>query len=151
LVADRPASGSAAEPTAVKVLRPPLIHYAQVTLVVVGVLAALALLWSARSVLVAVFLAIFLAAGLDPVVRRIERVVPRHGWAVLVLVLGLLVVAVALLTIVLRPAVKELSQLAEALPSLLDKATSPDQPLGEFLRQPQCSSRCRTSCGSCRE
>ncbi|MQY04078.1 AI-2E family transporter [Actinomadura macrotermitis] len=116
---------------------PPLAYYAKVTLVVLAVLAGVALFWTARSVWVAVFMGLFLAVGLDPMVRRIQRVVPRRGLAVLVLLLALLVVIGALLYIVLRPAVAELTQLANALPGLVDRLTSPKDPVGSYLNRPE--------------
>ncbi|MFI6520120.1 AI-2E family transporter [Spirillospora sp. NPDC050679] len=129
------AQGDSDGPAVVRAERPPLAHYAAVTLVVIGVVALVAALWAARTVCLAVFLGLFLAAGLDPVVKWIQRWVPRRGWAVLVLLLVLLAVFAAILVIVLRPAVTELAQLGKALPGLVTRVTSPDDPIGAFLHR----------------
>ncbi|MFC4907656.1 AI-2E family transporter [Actinomadura gamaensis] len=123
------------EPVAVRVIGPPVLHYVKVTGAILALFAVLALLWTARTVCVTVFLGLFLAAGLDPVVRRIQRVVPRRGLAVLLLVTALLVVLALLLAIVLRPAVTELRQLAGELPGLFDRISAKGGPLGSALDQ----------------
>lgn len=119
---------------AVRVVGPPsVLHYLKVAGAILALAAVLGLLWVARSVCVTVFLGLFLAAGLDPVVRWIQRAVPRRGLAVLVLVLALLVVLGVLLAIVLRPAVTELRQLADEVPGLLDRMSHKGGPFGSAL------------------
>jgi len=67
---------------------PPMSHYAKVTLTVVAVLVALAAAWAVRATLLLVLVAAVLAVGLDPPVRRLQRMHISRGWAVTLIFLG---------------------------------------------------------------
>ena len=57
---------------------PPMSHYAKATVVIVLTLAVLSAAWSVRNILTLVLVAVVLAVGLDPAVRRLERWASHH-------------------------------------------------------------------------
>lgn len=72
---------------------------------------------SARSVLVLVLVAAFLAIGLNPTVTRLERMGLRRGGAVAVVFLGVLAFFAAFGYAVLPPVVTQVANFVEALPT----------------------------------
>lgn len=59
---------------------PPLGYYARITLVVVAVLGVLVMAYSIRSILLSIFLGLFLAVGFEPLIRVLtRRGVPRRS------------------------------------------------------------------------
>jgi predicted PurR-regulated permease PerM len=72
---------------------------------------------SARSVLVLVLVAAFLAIGLNPTVSRLERTGLRRGGAVAIVFLGLLAFFTAFGYAVLPPVVTQVANFVEALPN----------------------------------
>src|SRR6266550_1681083 len=96
--------------------------------IVIAAIALLAILWAARAVLILVFIAAVLAAGISPAVHRV-RVWWRHlfhknlarGSAVLVVYLPFLCVAIALLVFMVPRLVVDMQALDTQLPALLEK------------------------------
>src|ERR1700736_1098080 len=96
--------------------------------VVVVAAVALALLWAARDVLIIVFIAAVLAAGISPVVHRVRvwgrhlfhRHIPR-GTAVLIVYLPFLILALALLIFMVPRLIVDTRALGAQLPMLLEK------------------------------
>jgi predicted PurR-regulated permease PerM len=116
--------------------------------VVIAAAIAVALLWAARDVLILVFIAAVLAAGISPVVHRV-RVWGRHlfhkhiprGTAVLIVYLPFLVLALALLVFMVPRFIDDTRALSAQLPTLLEKnvLTPLEQyvsmnPVREFLK-----------------
>jgi predicted PurR-regulated permease PerM len=116
--------------------------------VVVIAAIALALLWAARDVLIVVFIAAVLAAGISPVVHRV-RVWGRHlfhkhiprGTAVLIVYLPFLILALALLIFMVPRLIDDTRALSAQLPMLLEKNVFtpldryvPMNPVREFLK-----------------
>src|SRR5262245_36632032 len=89
-----------------------LVQYAAITASVLGVLALVWVLWIARSVVVSVFLGLFLAAGLEPMVVRLQRLGLRRGLAVTGVLCGLTLIAALFLFLALRPAIDQVGELA---------------------------------------
>jgi len=97
-------------------------------LIVIALAAVVALLWAAREVVVLVFLAAVLAAGIAPAVHRVRvrgrhllhRNIPR-ATAVLIVYLPFLVVAVLLLVLVVPRVVIDLRALSAQLPQLVEQ------------------------------
>ena len=91
-----------------------------------GGLAVLALVWLAVlavNVLILVFLAILLAAGLDPVVGWLRARLPVGRRASILLAYAAFLVSVVLLAFVAVPAaINQFNQLSAALPPMLDRA-----------------------------
>ena len=59
---------------------PAMGYYARVTLTIVGVLVLIAAAWAVRNILILLVIAAVLAVGLDPAVRRLERLKISRGW-----------------------------------------------------------------------
>src|SRR5690606_15905443 len=97
---------------------PPLSHYAKATAVVLGVLGIAAAAWIARGVLLTILTGFLLAAGLDPLVKGLERRGMRRGAAVLVLVLSILLLIVLFLWLGLRPAIAQAVEFTRQIPEL---------------------------------
>jgi len=140
-----PGADRVPELTAVALRRPSSRSVALVAgtaaLTVVLVYAAAVLFWDVRSVLLTVFIALFLAIGFDPVIRGLQRVVRRRGLAValfLVLLLGLLA---GFSVIALVPAVNQLTQLATSIPGIIQEAQDTNSTVGKFLSRPEVSQR----------
>lgn len=75
---------------------------------------------SLSSVLVLIVLALFIALGLDPVVRSLEgRGVPR-GWAIVVVSGGLVAVLVGVLGLVIPAVASQLVEFVRSLPAAID-------------------------------
>src|SRR4030095_11671060 len=98
-----------------------------VTMSLAGIVLVL-VLYQLREVLLMVYVGCLLAIGLSPIVRRIERHrltsrrrrIPR--WlAILVIYLGFLVVVGIVLALTLPPLIDQLSQLAEDMPTYMNK------------------------------
>lgn len=100
---------------------PPMSYYAKVTLTVVAVLAALAAAWAVRNILLLVLVAAVLAVGLDPAVRRLERLRVPRGWAVLLILLATVGFLVLFSMLVLPPVARGIRQLAADIPGYVDR------------------------------
>ena len=90
------------------------------SLVVVGVALAAYLLYQLRLLLILVFLAILLAAGLYGVVRFFERVLPRIV-SVLVTYVLLIGLVVLVLFLIFPPLVRQVVEFVDDLPAIADQ------------------------------
>jgi predicted PurR-regulated permease PerM len=97
-------------------------------LILLGILAAAAVLWHARDVLLLIFIAAALAAGIAPAVRRV-RVFWRHrfhkklsrGAAVMIVYLPFLLGVVVLGVLVVPRFIADTKELGRQLPALIDR------------------------------
>ncbi|WP_347977238.1 AI-2E family transporter [Microbacterium sp. ProA8] len=88
-------------------------------LATIGVLGALVLgsaIGSISTILVYIVLAMFLALGLDPIVRMLERHRVKRGAGIAIVFCGFALVAVAFFVFVLPPVIAQVVQLVEAIP-----------------------------------
>jgi predicted PurR-regulated permease PerM len=92
-----------------------------ITLVVVGTLLLLYGVYLVRNILVLVLVALFLAIGLDPAVRFIQRDRPGRGLAVVVVFLGALLVIGGFLAAVIPPLVGQTVRLAQQVPDFAER------------------------------
>ncbi|MEV0050842.1 AI-2E family transporter [Saccharopolyspora shandongensis] len=83
----------------------------------VGVVAALA--YSARSMLILIFLGFFLALGVEPIIAWLHRHGWRRGLALLVLLLGIVLLIGALVLLALVPAVGQVGLFVSEIPELV--------------------------------
>ncbi|HJT18402.1 MAG TPA: AI-2E family transporter [Thermoanaerobaculia bacterium] len=96
--------------------------------IVIAAAILVAILWAARPVLILIFIAGVLAAGISPAVRRVrvwwrfifDRNLPR-SWAVLIVYLPFLALAVSLLVFMVPHLIVDMRALGEQLPALIDK------------------------------
>ena len=112
--------------------------FARKVLIVVGIAAALAVLWVARDVLLLVFIAAALAAGIAPAVRRV-RIFWRYqfrrklsrGAAVMIVYLPFLVGVMLLGILVVPRFIADMRELGGQLPELVDRNIL--TPLGHYV------------------
>jgi predicted PurR-regulated permease PerM len=103
---------------------PPMSHYARITFTVAMVLILLAAAWKVRAVLLLVLVAAVLAVGLDPAVRRLERMHLSRGAAVAVIFLGAIAFVVLFAILVIPPVVDGVKSLASDIPGYLNRLTT---------------------------
>lgn len=120
---------------------PPLRYWAEVTAVVIAVIAFAMLVFRIRSVATSVFLGLFLAIAAEPSIAWLERRGLRRGWAVTVLALGILLVLSGLTALLLYPAIKQVGQFVEALPDLVRRLIARLEELGVRLDDPAVQER----------
>ncbi|MFE4724728.1 AI-2E family transporter [Microbacterium sp. NPDC056736] len=92
-------------------------------LVTIGVLAALVLgsaIGSISTILVYIILAMFLAVGLDPLVRMLERHRVKRSIGIAIVFCGFALVMVAVFVFVLPPVIAQVVQLVQAIPELVE-------------------------------
>lgn len=99
---------------------PPMSYFAKITITVVVVLGLIVLTYKVRSVLLSVFLGLFLAVGFEPVIRWLVRRGLRRGLAVLVLFVSFAVVLGGIGTVLVQPALAQGRELISALPDVAD-------------------------------
>ncbi|WP_019878110.1 AI-2E family transporter [Sporichthya polymorpha] len=99
---------------------PPMMYIAKATATVLGVIALALLISEVRSVMASIFLGFFFAAGLEPMIRRMEARGLRRGEAVLILVIGVLTAITLIIWLMVVPAVEQASEFVANIPSLLD-------------------------------
>jgi predicted PurR-regulated permease PerM len=100
---------------------PPMSYFAKVTLVVAAVLALLRAAWAVKNILLLVVVAAVLAVGLDPAVRRLERLNLPRGWAVLLILLATVGLIVLFSVLVIPPVARGIRQLASDIPGYIDR------------------------------
>jgi predicted PurR-regulated permease PerM len=96
-------------------------YFARVTVTVVAVLALITAAWSVRNILLLVLVAAVLAVGLDPPVRRLQRLGLRRGWAVLAIFVATIGFIALFGSLVIPPLVREVRQLASDIPGYIDR------------------------------
>ncbi len=106
--------------------------------IVIAFAILLAILWAARDVLILIFIAAVLAAGISPAVQRV-RVWARHlfhrhiarGTAVLIVYLPFLLIATMLLIFMVPRLIEDMRALSAQLPTLVERNVL--TPLGHYL------------------
>jgi predicted PurR-regulated permease PerM len=114
---------------------PSMGHYARVTLTVVAVLAILAAAWAVRATLMLVLVAAVLAVGLDPPVRRLQRLHISRGWAVTLIFLATVAFLFIFALLVIPPLVREVRQLASDIPGYVDRLKTSQGWVGDLERK----------------
>ena len=118
---------------------PPVRYFVKITAAIVVTLVVAYSIYRARSILILIFLGMFLAVGLEPMIGRLERRGIRRGFAVLgfgLLFAGLLV---ALVFLVIAPAAEEVTTFVSNVPDLIDDLNKRVQgtAVGDYLNQPE--------------
>jgi len=118
---------------------PPMGHYARAAAVVIGVIALALLAWTTRGVLLMIFGGFLLAAGLDPMVRNLERRGMRRGSAVFLVVVVIVAGLIAFVVVALRPAIDQAAEFLLAIPDLLAQLSERfgDSNLADYLASPE--------------
>jgi predicted PurR-regulated permease PerM len=114
---------------------PPMSYFARITVTVVLVLALLSAAWDVRNILILVLVAAVLAIGLDPAVRRLERLRVPRGWGVAVIFLASVLFLAGFAALVIPPLVREIAGLADDIPRYLRELEEDGGWLGEQVRR----------------
>jgi predicted PurR-regulated permease PerM len=120
---------------------PKLSYYAKITVTVVLVLALLAAAWAVRNILLLVLVAAVLAVGLDPPVRRLQRMGLPRGAAVLMIFLAAIGFLVAFGFLVIPPLVREVKQLSSDIPGYINRLQHDQGWVGDLERKYHLSTR----------
>lgn len=120
---------------------PSMGYYARVTLTVVGVLALLAAAWAVRNIVILLVVAAVLAVGLDPAVRRLERLKVPRGWAVALIFLAAIAFVALFASLVVPPLAREVRELADDIPGYLNRLRTQRGFFGDLERKYELSTR----------
>lgn len=101
--------------------RSPASTALQVGLVLIGLVVVVAVGWIIRGLIIQMFIALVLAAGLLGPVVALERRMPRAA-AVAIALLSVVAAVVLLLVLVVPPLVKQIGQFVQQLPQLIANA-----------------------------
>jgi predicted PurR-regulated permease PerM len=112
-------------------------------LTLAAVSAVLAALWSVFNIVVLVLMAAVLAIGLDPAVRRIERLGKSRGQAVTLIFLGVVALVVLFAWLVIPPLIRQIGELADDIPNYVRDLSSRDDAIGRYFQQQDIAERLR--------
>ncbi len=121
--------------------RPTNATVARIVLVIAGVLLLLYAVYLVRAVLTLVLVAAFLAAGLDPAVRRLERVGLKRGQAVAAIFLAMTLFLVGFAVAVIPSLVEQVTTFAANFPSYLQDLADENPRIREYVNQNEISSK----------
>ena len=102
-------------------------------------------LYKVRSVLLLVFVAAFLAVGLDPAVAWLERKGLKRGLAVALIFLALLLVIVGFVAAVVPPLVEQVTNFATRLPEYIDNLAKRNERIADFVNDNDIPGKLRAS------
>lgn len=120
---------------------PPMSHYARATLTVAAVLVVLAAAWAVRNILLLVVVAAVLAVGLDPAVRRLQRLRVSRGWAVALIFLATIGFLALFAWLVVPPLVREVRQFAADIPGYINRLQRDNKYFADLERKYQISTK----------
>jgi predicted PurR-regulated permease PerM len=114
---------------------PPMSYWVRVLLTIAAVSAGLVALWSVINIVILVLIAVVLAIGLDPAVRRIERGGSSRGRGVTLIFLGALSVVILFAWLVIPPLVTQVGQLGDDIPNYVERLSTRDDALGRYFQE----------------
>lgn len=114
---------------------PPALYWARVTLAVAITLALLAAARQVKDILILVLVALVLAIGLDPAVRRLQKRGFKRGLAIATIMLGTVAFLVVFLALVVPPLVREGTQFAHEFPGTIDRLKTQSGFVGDLVRK----------------
>lgn len=113
-------------------------------LTLAAVATILAAVWSVFNIVVLVLLAAVLAIGLDPAVRRIERLGRSRGRAVALIFLAAIGIVVLFMWLVIPPLVAQVGELADDVPGYVERLSQRDDAIGRYFQEEDVAERLRT-------
>lgn len=113
-----------------------------------GALLLLYCLYRVRSVLLLVFVAAFLAVGLDPAVSWLESKGVKRGLAVASIFVALLLVLVGFIAAVVPPLVEQVTTFATKLPEYIEDLAENNERIATYLEDNDIADKLRESIGS---
>lgn len=120
----------------------------RVVLTAVGVLLLLYAAYLVRSILVLVLIAAFLAVGLDPAVRRLEKLGLRRGLSVTVIFFATILFIVGFALAVVPPLVKQVTSFASDFPSYVQDLAENNPRIREFVEENDIQSKLQDAVGN---
>ena len=120
---------------------PPMSYWVRATLTVVGVLAVLAALWSVINIVILILMSAVLAIGSDPAVRALQRRGRSRGGSVALIFAGLLAFVLLFAMLVVPPLVRQVGELADNIPTYIDRLGQRDDALGRYFRDTDLAER----------
>lgn len=118
-------------------------YWVRVTIAVAVTLLLVQAAMRLASIAVLVLIAVVLAVGLDPLVRDLERRGMRRHWAAAIIVLLGLAALAAFLTAIVPPLVRQVTELADDIPTYLARLANRDDWIGAYARQNDLAQRLR--------
>jgi predicted PurR-regulated permease PerM len=113
---------------------PPLTYIAKATVVVALTLYVLGLAQAVLNILILVVIATVLAIGLDPAVRRLQRMNIRRGYAVTLIFFGFVLFIVLFAWLVVPPLARQITALAADIPTYARRLETRNDWIGRYLR-----------------
>jgi predicted PurR-regulated permease PerM len=114
---------------------PPMTYWVRVTITVVLTLYVLGLAGAVLNILILVLIALVLAVGLDPAVRRLVSSGFRRGVAVALIFLAFVVFIVLFGMLVIPPLVHQVTGLADDVPRYARELSTRDDWIGRYFRE----------------
>ena len=114
---------------------PSVAAIVRVSITVLGVLLLAYAAYRIRSILVLVLVAAFLAVGLDPAVRRLERLRLSRGQAVAVIFTTAILFIAGFIAAVVPPLVKQVAQFATNLPGYVEDLSDKYPVVDEWVQE----------------
>ena len=118
---------SAAAPTsapAARAIDRPLVWGFTVALGLVLAAGLVLALFSLSGLVFSIFMAAFITVGLDPLVRMLERRGMKRTVAIVVVILGIVAIAVAVIWVVVPVIFEQIEALSTAIPAAIERLTS---------------------------
>jgi predicted PurR-regulated permease PerM len=110
-------------------------YVAKATVTVALTLYVLGLAQAVLNILILVLIAAVLAIGLDPAVRRLQRMNMRRGYAVTLIFVGFVLFIVLFAWLVVPPLVRQVTGLADDIPSYAQRLEARDDAVGRYFRE----------------
>lgn len=114
---------------------PSMAYIAKATITVALTLYVLGLARSVLHILILVVMAAVLAIGLDPAVRRLQRMNMRRAYAVMIIFAGFVALIVLFAWLVLPPLVRQMTALANDIPGYAQRLELRDDAIGRYFRE----------------
>ena len=111
--------------------------------VVAGALLLIYCLYLIRSLLMLVFIALFLAVGMDPAIRRLQGWGMKRGQAVAVILLGVLAFLAGFFAAVVPPLVEQVTEFATNLPEYVQDIAENNERVREYVEDQDIAARLR--------
>ncbi|HYO60559.1 MAG TPA: AI-2E family transporter, partial [Actinomycetota bacterium] len=109
--------------------------------VVAAALLLIYCLYALRSLLMLVFIALFLAVGMDPAIRRLQGWGMKRGQAVAVILLGVVAFLAGFFAAVVPPLVEQVTEFATNLPEYVQDLAQNNERIREYVSEQDIAER----------
>jgi predicted PurR-regulated permease PerM len=112
-----------------------MTYIAKATVTVALTLYVLGLARSVLNILILVLMAAVLAIGLDPAVRRLQRMNMRRAYAVMIIFVGFVLLIVLFAWLVVPPLVRQMTALTNDIPAYAQRLELRSDAIGRYFRE----------------